>query len=182
MHKGCTFGGVYVPCIYSHASWSYHTRFRTLLLCPLSDERYHLPLFADSSVYKHISNSFHSSGFFFKHQDNKKTFCTLSMSPHPPAKKVLPGTKPERERNDGVGCGNGERGEKPTCCSEGSHVVICTWGSPWGDRPVGGDPTCPCPAAVAVWPPPTPTPNPPCAGPTVALPLAMVDLAPGWWW
>ena len=41
----CTFGGVYVPCIYSHARWSYRRRFRSLLLCPLSVERYYFPLF-----------------------------------------------------------------------------------------------------------------------------------------
>ena len=35
---GCTFGGVYTPYIYSHASWSYCRRFRSLLLCPLSVE------------------------------------------------------------------------------------------------------------------------------------------------
>ena len=36
---GCTFGGVYIPCIYSHARWSYRRRFRWLLLCPLSVDR-----------------------------------------------------------------------------------------------------------------------------------------------
>ena len=45
---GCTFGGVYIPCIYSHARWSYRRRFRSLL-CPLFVERYHFPLFVDST-------------------------------------------------------------------------------------------------------------------------------------
>ena len=44
----CTFGGVYIPCIYSHARWSYRRRFRSLLLCPLSVERYCIPLLVDS--------------------------------------------------------------------------------------------------------------------------------------
>ena len=30
---GCTLGGVYIPCIYSHASWSYRRRFRSLCCC-----------------------------------------------------------------------------------------------------------------------------------------------------
>ena len=42
-HQKCTFGGVYVPCIYSHANGSYRRWFRSLLLCPLSVERYKLP-------------------------------------------------------------------------------------------------------------------------------------------
>ena len=46
---GCTFGGVYIPCIYSHARWSYRRRFTSLLLCPLSVERYYFPLFVDST-------------------------------------------------------------------------------------------------------------------------------------
>ena len=46
---GCTFGGVCVPCIYSHAGWSYCRRFRSLLLCPLSVECYYFPLFVDST-------------------------------------------------------------------------------------------------------------------------------------
>ena len=29
---GCTFGGVYVPCIYLHARWSYHRRFRSVVV------------------------------------------------------------------------------------------------------------------------------------------------------
>ena len=41
---GCIFGGVYTPCIYWHARWSYRRRFRSLLLCPLSVERYYFPL------------------------------------------------------------------------------------------------------------------------------------------
>ena len=32
-----------IPCIYSHARWSYRRRFRSLSLCPLSAERYHFP-------------------------------------------------------------------------------------------------------------------------------------------
>ena len=40
---GCTFGVVYIPCIYSHARWSYRRRFKSLLLCPLSVERYYFP-------------------------------------------------------------------------------------------------------------------------------------------
>ena len=43
------FDGVYIPCIYSHARWSYRRRFRSLLLCPLSVERYYFPLFVDSA-------------------------------------------------------------------------------------------------------------------------------------
>ena len=35
------FCGVYVPCIYSHARWSYRGRFRSSLLCPLSVKRYY---------------------------------------------------------------------------------------------------------------------------------------------
>ena len=45
---GCTVGGVYVPCIYSHARWCYRSRFRSLLLCPLSVEFYYFPFFVDS--------------------------------------------------------------------------------------------------------------------------------------
>ena len=45
-----TFGGVYVPCIYSHAKWSYGRQFRSLLLCPLSVERYQFPLFVALSL------------------------------------------------------------------------------------------------------------------------------------
>ena len=37
---GCTFGGVNIPCIYSHAGWSYPRRSRSLLLCALSVWRY----------------------------------------------------------------------------------------------------------------------------------------------
>ena len=33
---------------YSHARWSYRRRFRSLLLCPLSVERYYFPMFVDS--------------------------------------------------------------------------------------------------------------------------------------
>ena len=33
---GCTFGGVHILCIYSHATWSYRRRLRSLLLCSLS--------------------------------------------------------------------------------------------------------------------------------------------------
>ena len=47
--RGCTFGGVYIPCIYPHARWSYRRRFRSLLLCPLSVERYCFLLFVDSA-------------------------------------------------------------------------------------------------------------------------------------
>ena len=35
--------------IYSHARWSYRRRFGSLLLCPLSVERYYFPSFVDSS-------------------------------------------------------------------------------------------------------------------------------------
>ena len=35
----CSFGGIYIPCIYSHARWRYRRRFRSSLLCPLSVER-----------------------------------------------------------------------------------------------------------------------------------------------
>ena len=44
---GCAFGGVYIPCIYSHAWCTYCRRFRSLSLCPLSVERYYFPLFVD---------------------------------------------------------------------------------------------------------------------------------------
>ena len=44
----CTFGEVYLPCSYSHARWSYRRRFRSLLLCFLSVERYYFFLFLDS--------------------------------------------------------------------------------------------------------------------------------------
>ena len=47
---GWTFGGVYIPCIYSHARWSYLRRFRSLLLCPLSFARYYFPLFVVSFI------------------------------------------------------------------------------------------------------------------------------------
>ena len=39
--------GVYVFCIYSRARWSYRGRLRSLLLCPLSVERYYFPSFVD---------------------------------------------------------------------------------------------------------------------------------------
>ena len=35
---GYTIGGVYVPCIYLQARWSYCRWFRSWLLCPLSPE------------------------------------------------------------------------------------------------------------------------------------------------
>ena len=41
--KDGTFGGVYVPCINSHARWSYRRLFTSLLLCPLSVERSYPP-------------------------------------------------------------------------------------------------------------------------------------------
>ena len=47
---GCTFCGVYIPCISSHARGSYRRRFRSLLLCPLSVERYYFLLLVDSDV------------------------------------------------------------------------------------------------------------------------------------
>ena len=43
----CTFGGVYVPCIYSHARWSYRRLFRSLSLRPLSVDRYCFPLIVE---------------------------------------------------------------------------------------------------------------------------------------
>ena len=46
---GCTFDGVYIPCIYSHDRWSYRRWFRFLLLCPLSVERYYFPSSVDFS-------------------------------------------------------------------------------------------------------------------------------------
>ena len=54
LHRGCTFGGVYIPCSYSHAEWSYRRRFRSLLLCPLSVERYYFPLFVDLSPCRRL--------------------------------------------------------------------------------------------------------------------------------
>ena len=41
---------IYLPCIYSHARWRYRRRFRSLLLCPLSVERYYFPLHVDSTL------------------------------------------------------------------------------------------------------------------------------------
>ena len=40
-------GGVYVPCIYSHAGWSHRKRCRSLSLGPLSVERHYFLLFVD---------------------------------------------------------------------------------------------------------------------------------------
>ena len=34
-------------CTYSHGGWGCRRRFRSLLLCPLSEERYYFPLFGD---------------------------------------------------------------------------------------------------------------------------------------
>ena len=51
---GRTFGGVYIPCIYSHARWSHRRRFRSLLLCPLSVELYHFPVFVDFNFHKNF--------------------------------------------------------------------------------------------------------------------------------
>ena len=45
---------LYTLCIYSHARWSYRMRFRSLLLCPLSVERYYFPLFVDSLFEKQV--------------------------------------------------------------------------------------------------------------------------------
>ena len=42
-----TCGGIYIPCIYSYARWSYHRQFRSLLLCLLSVKCYYFPLFVD---------------------------------------------------------------------------------------------------------------------------------------
>ena len=53
--SGCTVGGDYVPGIYSHARWSYRRRFRSLMLCPLSVERYYIPLFVDFSSKLYLS-------------------------------------------------------------------------------------------------------------------------------
>ena len=36
-----------IPGIYLHVRWSYHRRFRSLLLCPLSVKRYYFPWFVD---------------------------------------------------------------------------------------------------------------------------------------
>ena len=47
-YRECTFGGVYVSCIHAHARWSYGRWFGSLLLCPLSVERYYFPLFGYS--------------------------------------------------------------------------------------------------------------------------------------
>ena len=66
LSRGRTFGGVYVPCIYSHARWSYRRRFRSLLLCPLSVERCYFPLFLDSCLLN-------LEGFFV---------CTVSYTPN----------------------------------------------------------------------------------------------------
>ena len=41
---------LYIPCIYSHTRRSYRRRFRSLLLCPLSVERYYFPLFVDFTL------------------------------------------------------------------------------------------------------------------------------------
>ena len=47
---GWTFGGVYVPCIYSHARWSYYRRFRSVVVCPLSVKCYYFPLSGDHAL------------------------------------------------------------------------------------------------------------------------------------
>ena len=59
--SGCTFGIVYVPCIYSHARWGYRRRFGSLLLCPLSIERYYFPLFVDSNERRRSNRRDHHS-------------------------------------------------------------------------------------------------------------------------
>ena len=46
----CTFGGVYLPCIYWHARWSYRRRCGSLWLCSLFVEGYYFPLFVDFSL------------------------------------------------------------------------------------------------------------------------------------
>ena len=51
------FGGVYVPCIYSHARRGNRRRFSSLLLCPLSVGRYYFPLFVDSDGHSEIQDS-----------------------------------------------------------------------------------------------------------------------------
>ena len=50
LFRGCTFGGVYVPCIYSHARWIYHRQFSSLWSCSLSIERYYFPLLVLESL------------------------------------------------------------------------------------------------------------------------------------
>ena len=45
---GCTFGGIYVSYTSSTAGRSYHRRFRSLSLCPLSVECYYFPSSIDS--------------------------------------------------------------------------------------------------------------------------------------
>ena len=55
---GCTFGGVYIHWIYSHAEWSYRRRFRFLLLCPLSVERYYFSWFVDGLQLTHKLSCF----------------------------------------------------------------------------------------------------------------------------
>ena len=61
---GCTFGGVYVLCIYLHARRSYRRRFRSLLFRPLSVERCYFSLFVDSTqaLLASFCFSLHPSG------------------------------------------------------------------------------------------------------------------------
>ena len=45
----CTFGGVFIACIYLHARWSYRRQLRALLSCPLSVECYYFPLLVNAT-------------------------------------------------------------------------------------------------------------------------------------
>ena len=56
---GCTFGGVFISCINSHARWSYRRRFRSLLLCPLSVEFYYFSLLGESTE-RQLSTKLHN--------------------------------------------------------------------------------------------------------------------------
>ena len=49
-----------MPGTYSHARWSYRKRFRSLLLCPLSIERYYFPWFVDPNYGFNLPSRLHS--------------------------------------------------------------------------------------------------------------------------
>ena len=80
-------GRVYVPCVYLHARWSYRWRFRPLLLCPLSVERYYLPLLVDATQTLQASfffllHLFNGLYFFDISEQRINNFDTNRVSPH----------------------------------------------------------------------------------------------------
>ena len=72
--NGCTFGGVYIPCIYSHARWNYRGRFRSLLLCPLLVEGYSFHLFVNSLQRCTIILSYLICASIVSHQGGEVSF------------------------------------------------------------------------------------------------------------